>query len=56
MLNKYQKKLWLNFKIVFKMLAVHCQFVPREDLVQKIMDMGICRNGATKALYWTGRS
>jgi len=30
------------------------KFVPREDLVQKIMDMGICRNGATKALYWTG--
>lgn len=32
----------------------HNKFVPREDLVRQIMDMGICRNGATKALYWTG--
>jgi len=30
------------------------KFVPKEDLVKQIMDMGICRNGAVKALYWTG--
>jgi len=30
------------------------KFVPREELVSQIMDMGICRNGAVKALYWTG--
>jgi len=30
------------------------KFVPREELVTQIMDMGICRNGAVKALYWTG--
>jgi len=30
------------------------KFQPREDLVRQIMDMGICRNGAVKALYWTG--
>jgi len=28
--------------------------VPREDLVRQIQEMGICRNGAIKALYWTG--
>jgi len=30
------------------------KFAPREDLVRQIMEMGICRNGAVKALYWTG--
>ena len=30
------------------------KFVPKEELVRQIMDMGICRNGAVKALYWTG--
>merc|ERR1719486_359136 len=30
------------------------KFQPKEDLVSQIMDMGICRNGAVKALYWTG--
>ena len=30
------------------------KFVPKEELVKQIMDMGICRNGAVKALYWTG--
>jgi len=30
------------------------KFVPKEELVSQIMDMGICRNGAVKALYWTG--
>jgi len=30
------------------------KFVPKEELVTQIMDMGICRNGAVKALYWTG--
>ncbi len=25
-------------------------------LVTQIMDMGICRNGAVKALYWTGNN
>lgn len=30
------------------------KFTPNEDLVKQIMDMGICRNGAVKALYWTG--
>jgi len=30
------------------------KFEAREDLVKQIMDMGICRNGAVKALYWTG--
>jgi len=30
------------------------KFLPREDLVRQIMEMGICRNGAVKALYWTG--
>ena len=30
------------------------KFIPREELVKQIMDMGICRNGAVKALYWTG--
>ena len=28
--------------------------MPKEELVKQIMDMGICRNGAVKALYWTG--
>ena len=30
------------------------KFIPKEELVKQIMDMGICRNGAVKALYWTG--
>lgn len=30
------------------------KFAPKEELVAQIMDMGICRNGAVKALYWTG--
>jgi len=30
------------------------KFQPKEELVSQIMDMGICRNGAVKALYWTG--
>ena len=30
------------------------KFLPKEELVRQIMDMGICRNGAVKALYWTG--
>ena len=30
------------------------KFVPKEGLVKQMMDMGICRNGAVKALYWTG--
>jgi len=30
------------------------KFVPNEELVGQMMDMGICRNGAVKALYWTG--
>ena len=30
------------------------KFFPNKELVEQIMDMGICRNGAIKALYWTG--
>ena len=30
------------------------KFFPNGELVKTIMDMGICRNGAIKALYWTG--
>jgi len=29
------------------------KFVANEEYVQQIVDMGICRNGAIKALYWT---
>jgi len=29
------------------------KFVPNEEFVKQIVDMGICRNGAIKALYWT---
>jgi hypothetical protein len=32
-------------------LILFCTF-----LVSQIMDMGICRNGAVKALYWTGNN
>jgi len=34
--------------------AIQDKFQPQEELVKQIMDMGICRNGAVKALYWTG--
>jgi len=34
--------------------ATQDKFQPQEELVKQIMDMGICRNGAVKALYWTG--
>lgn len=30
------------------------KFTANEDYVKQIMDMGICKNGAIKALYWTG--
>ena len=30
------------------------KFIANEDYVKQIMDMGICKNGAIKALYWTG--
>ena len=30
------------------------KFVPNEELVKQMVEMGICRNGAVKALYWTG--
>ena len=30
------------------------KFTANEDYVKQIMDMGICRNGAIKSLYWTG--
>jgi len=37
-----------------RVFARNGKFEPNEDLVKQIMDMGICRNGAVKALYWTG--
>jgi len=30
------------------------KFTANEDYVNQIIDMGICKNGAIKALYWTG--
>ena len=30
------------------------KFTANEDYVKMLMDMGICRNGAIKSLYWTG--